>query len=106
MDAWPTFWDWNKPLFEQHVAAGFRFVRNKDTAHFVDANGDYASHPVGYITGIGYSKNGSPNPYYASVYLGDSWAQYSGKTAAEVEKKAREKASKVVDEWLKELIKG
>lgn len=95
MDAWPTFWNHNKPLFEQHVAAGFRFVRNKDKAHFVDADGNYANYPVGYITGVGYVKNGNPNPYYASVYLGDGWAQCNGKTADEAEKKARERASKV-----------
>ena len=83
MDAWPTFWTHNKPLYEAHIKAGYTFKHGDRTAHFVDSDGEYAAYPVGYITGVGVSKNGSPRPYYASVYLGDSWAQGSFSTYQE-----------------------
>lgn len=97
MDAWPTFWRHNKPLYERHIAAGYRFKHGDKTAHFVDGNGEYATYPVGYITGVGYNDNGTPTPYYASVYLGESgWAQRSYKTRQECVDWAFEYAAEVL----------
>lgn len=83
MDAWSNFWTHNKPLYDQMIAKGFTFKRGKQNAHFVDTNGEYVSFPRGYITGVGYSDNGTPTPYFASICLGDSWAQRSFKTYSE-----------------------
>jgi len=97
MDAWPTFWNHNKPLYEAHIEAGFKFKHGNGVAHFVDQNGKYATYPKGYITGVQYRQNGSPRPYYASVYLGDSWMQYTGKTDEECVIQALERAKEVTN---------
>jgi hypothetical protein len=96
MDSWPDFWEQNKDLFHQHIADGFKFKKGKGLSHFVDAAGEYAIYPVGYITGVGrHDDPNHPNPFVASVYLGGSWAQRSFQTTAEVIKWAKEKAAEV-----------
>jgi len=83
-DAWPTFWEHNQPLFEKMVEAGFHFVERNGLAYFTDASGQYVAFPKGYITGPHFSNNGSPRPWSASVYNGESWYQWSTKTRQEV----------------------
>lgn len=76
-DAWPAAWAHNEPLFEAMIASGCQFKNSKGLAHFVTSNGEYQPFPAGYVT-YGSSFNGSPNPYHASVMLGNgSWAQRS-----------------------------
>ena len=94
-DAWPTFWGHNEPLFNAHILAGYSF-KHGPLSHFVDSNGDYAPYPKGYITGVGYSDNGTPRPYYASVFLGDGWAQRVAKSRQECIEWALKKAKEVL----------
>lgn len=98
MDAWPTFWKHNKPLFEKHIADGFLFKNSERTSHFIDSDGNYAPFPVGYITGVGCSLDvGHPHPWHASVYLGDrGWAQRGFGTRDEAIAWAFEHAAQVL----------
>jgi hypothetical protein len=97
MDAWPEFWDHNRPLFERHIGAGFRFVGGKETASFVDKDGNYAAFPVGYITGPLCDYNGSPRPWHVGVYLGvRGWFSWTAATRTEAVSVAREKARAVI----------
>ena len=70
MDAWPTFWKHNKPLYDLMIAKGFKF-KHDELSHFVDSDDNYVAYPAGYITGVGYNDNGTPTPFYASINLGE-----------------------------------
>lgn len=99
MDSWSRFWKHNKPLHEAHIKKGFTFKKGERTSHFVDNEGNYASFPIGYITGVGHNNNGTPTPYYASVYLGESgWAQRSFATIKEAADWALDKGKQVLAE--------
>lgn len=97
MDAWPTFWSHNEPLFNEMIKKGFKFKRDNKLAYFVDSEGEYANFPVGYITGPGVDyNNGNPRPWYASVNGHNGWAQRSGKNQQEVVAWALEKGKEVL----------
>jgi hypothetical protein len=77
MDSWSNFWYRNKPLYEKMIATGHTYKKNKGSGHFVNKDGDYVPFPVGYVTGVGYLKNGSPYPYYVSIQGTNGWYQRS-----------------------------
>jgi len=100
MDAWPTFWSHNEPLFRQHIADGYRFKQHKGLAHFVDADGKYATYPTGYITGPQRHTNGNPAPFQVNVHLGADvgWAQRNFKRVDHAVAWAFERAKEVLAE--------
>jgi hypothetical protein len=72
----------NRSLYDQMIQKGCRWKSGPRYQHFVDAEGDYAEYPVGYITGpCRAEENGSGTPYYISVNGADGWRQRSGSLA-------------------------
>ena len=78
IEEWDGTWPGNAALTAQMINKGYRFKRDKQYEHFVDAEGKFVEYPVGYIRGPHCDRsNGTPRPWSVGVNGPDGWHQRS-----------------------------